>query len=196
MDARVFRGADLGSDHHLLMVALRLKLENKPNQRRGKQFEAVLLRKMERRLDYMTTLRKSYDDRRQQGSVEERWTELKEALVGLAEQHLQRRQVAKKRWISDHTLELVEAKCMAFQRWQEHCTDVEKRKDYQALCKSVRQALKVDKEKWLEVEMREMEEDIRRHRHGNFFRRMRRLTSSGVIPTSTILDEKGQTQES
>ena len=41
--------------------------------------------------------------------------------------------------------------------------------------------------------MREMEEDIRRHRHGNFFRRMRRLTSSGVIPTSTILDEKGQT---
>ena len=43
------------------------------------------------------------------------------------------------------------------------------------------------------MEMREMEEDIRRHRHGNFFRRMRRLTSSGVIPTITILDGKGQT---
>ena len=50
---------------------------------------------------------------------------------------------------------------------------MEKRKGYQALCKSVRQALKVDKEKWLEEEMRETEEDIRRRRHGNFFRRIR-----------------------
>ena len=149
MDTRAFRGADLGSDHCLVIVTLHLKLEKKANRRRGKQFEVVLLRKMERRLDYMETLRKSYDDRRQQGSVEERWTELKEALVGLAERHLRRRQVAKKRWISDHTIELVEAKRMAFQRWQKHRTDVEKRKDYQALCKSVRQALKVDKEKWL-----------------------------------------------
>ena len=114
MDTRAFRGADLGSDHRLVIVTLRLKLEKKANRRRGKQFEVVLLRKMERRLDYMETLRKSYDDRRQQGSVEERRTELREALVGSAEQHLRRRQVAKKRWISDHTLELVEAKRMAF----------------------------------------------------------------------------------
>ena len=73
--------------------------------------------------------------------------------------------MVKKRWISDGTLELVEAKRRAFRRWQKHHTDVEKRKGYQALCKRVRQALKVDKEKWLEEEMREMEEFIRRHRH-------------------------------
>ena len=30
--------------------------------------------------------------------------------------------------------------------------------------------------------MKEMEEDIRCHRHGNFFRRMRKLTNSRVIP--------------
>ena len=35
-----------------------------------------------------TLMRKFYDDRRQQGSLEERWTELKGALVGLAEEHL------------------------------------------------------------------------------------------------------------
>ena len=122
--------------------------------------------------------RKFYDVRRQQGGVEERWTELKEALAGLAEQHLQRRRVAKKRWISDGTLELVEAKRMAFQKWQEHHINVEKQ-TYQALCKRVGQALKIDKEKWLEEEMREMEEDIRRDRHGNIFRRMRKLRVVG-----------------
>ena len=69
-----------------MIVTLRLKLERKLNWRRGKECEAVLLRKTERRMEYVETLmRKFYDDRRQQGSVEERWTELKEALVGLAE---------------------------------------------------------------------------------------------------------------
>ena len=70
---------------------------------------------------------------------------------------------------------------------------MEKQKECRALCKRVQQALRVDKEKWIEEEMKEMEEDIRHHRHGNFFRRMRKLTNSRVISTNTILDEKGQT---
>ena len=40
--------------------------------------------------------------------------------------------------------------------------------------------------------MTAMEEDIRRHRHGNFFKRMRKLTNSRVRPTNTILDAEGQ----
>ena len=35
--------------------------------------------------------------------------------------------------------------------------------------------------------MKKMEEDINRHRHGNFLRRMRKLTKSRVMPTNTIL---------
>ena len=90
--------------------------------------------------------------------------------------------MARKKWISDDTLELVELKCMAFQRWQEHRLNVEKRKEYRVLCKRVQQALRVDKEKWIEEEMKEMEEDIRRHKHGNVLRRMRKLGL--YVPTS------------
>ena len=57
----------------------------------------------------------------------------------------------------------------------------------------MRQALKCDKEKWLENEITEMEEDIRHHRHGNFFKRMRKPTNSSILPTNTILDKEGQT---
>ena len=190
MDTRVFRGADLDTDHRLVVVTLRLKLDKKSNQRKGKRFETALLGKTDRRMAYVEALREAFDKRRQQGSVEERWSELKEAFVGSAEQHLKRRRMAKKKWISDDTLELVETKRMAFRRWQEHCTD---KKEYQAICKKVRQALKGDKEKWLENEITEMEEDIRHHRHGNFFKKMRKLTNSSILPTNTILDEEGQT---
>ena len=193
MDTRVFRGADLDTDHRLVVVTLRLKLDKKSNQRKGKRFETALLGKTDRRMAYVEALRESFDKRRQQGSVEERWSELKEALVGSAEQHLKRRRMAKKKWISDDTLELVETKRMAFRRWQEHRTDKKKQKEYQAMCKKVRQALKGDKEKWLENEITEMEEDIRHHKHGNFFKRMRKLTNSSILPTNTILDEEGQT---
>ena len=113
MDTRVFRGGDLDSDHLV-------KLEKRSSQRRRKHFDTALLGKMEMRREYVEGLRKSFNDRTKEGSVEERWSELKEALVGSAEQHLLRRRVARKKWISDDTLELVELKCMAFRRWQEH----------------------------------------------------------------------------
>ena len=133
-----------------MIVTLCLKLEKRSSQRRWKHFDTALLGKMEMRLEYVEALRKSFNDRTKEGSVEERWSELKEALMGLAEEHLRRRRVARKKWISDDTLELVELKCMAFRRWQEHRLNVEKRKEYRALCKRVQQALRVDKEKWIE----------------------------------------------
>ena len=178
---------DLDSDHRLV------KLEKRSSQRRRKHFDTALLGKMEMRREHVEALRKSLNDRTKEGSGEERWSELKEALVSSAEQHRLRRRMARKKWISDDTLELVELKCMAFRRWQEHRLNVEKRKEYRALCKRVQQALRVDKGKWIEEEMKEIEEDIGRHRHGNFFRRMRKLTNSRFVPTNTILDEKGQT---
>ena len=56
----------------------------------------------------------------------------------------------------------------------------------------MKQALRVDKESRLR-KMKEMEEDIRCHKQGNFFRRIRKLPYSRVIPTNTVLDEKDQT---
>ena len=71
-----------------MIVTLLLKLEKRSSQRSGKRFDTALLGKMEMRLEYVEALRKSFNDRTKEGSVEERWSELKETLVGSAEQHL------------------------------------------------------------------------------------------------------------
>jgi len=39
----------------------------------------------------------------------------------------------------------------------------------------------VDKAKWIEEERKEMEEDVKHHRYGNFFRRMRKLATPAVL---------------
>lgn len=56
-------------------------------------------------------------------------------------------------------MKLIE-KHLAFEKWQEECTDVDKRREYTNCCKRVRRAVREDKEKWLNETMKEMEEDM------------------------------------
>ena len=192
LDTRVYRGGDIDSDHRLVIVSLRLKLKRRANGKPGKCFDVELLKQAERRGEYLETIQQQFDNRKGHGNVEERWMEMKEAIVNAATQHLQRRRPVKKKWITADTLELIEEKHMAFQRWQEVRSDENRRKQYSKCRKRVRRAIKEDKEKWLNEMMKEMEEDMRRHKQGSFFKKMRSLTQSRVTPTSIILDENNR----
>ena len=192
LDTRVHRGGDLDSDHRLVVVSLRLKLKRKGTHGPRKRFEVELLKQAERRADYVESIGKCFEDRMGEGSVEERWKELQKAVVDSAEEHLHRRRPKQKKWISEGTLEMIEEKRLAFLRWQEDRQNVEKRKEYVDLCKKVRRAVRGDREKWLDETMQGMEEDMRRHRQGDFFKKMKQLTNSRVTPVDTILDETGQ----
>ena len=68
----------------MVIVTLCLKLEKRTSQKRGKHFNTALLGKMEMRLEYVENQRKSFNDRTQERSVKERWSELKKAFMGLA----------------------------------------------------------------------------------------------------------------
>lgn len=82
---------------------------------------------------------------------------------------------------------------LAFEKWQEECTDVDKRREYINCCKRVRRAVREDKEKWLNKTMKEMEEDMRRHKQGNFLKKMKILTSSKVTLTGiTVIDKESR----
>ena len=56
VDTRVFRGADLDSDHRLVVMSLRLKLKKKPRQRSGKPFDVRLPKQVERRGEFLNTI--------------------------------------------------------------------------------------------------------------------------------------------
>ena len=192
LDTRVYRGADLDSDHRLVIVSLRPKLAKRRKQQQKKGFDTELLQQIDQRAEYLQSIRRSFDDRKRQGNVEERWNELKVAIGRAADEHLHRKKKAQKAWITGETLDLVEAKKRAFSRWQEHRTDVNRREEYVDLCKKVRRAMRKDKEQWLDGMMKDMEEDMRHNRQDRFFKKMKRLLNSRVTPVDTILDEDGQ----
>ena len=192
LDTRACRGADIDSDHRLVVLSLRLKLQRKVTKRPRNLFDAQLCKEEARRMGYMEDIRAKFESRKQQGSIEERWEELREAVTTCAEQHLQGKRRPKKPWISEDTLLLIETKRMAFVEWQEDRTDADKRKEYVARCRQVRWAVKCDRERWWDALLSDMENDLKRNRQGDFFKKMKRLSGNKVTPIDTILDESGQ----
>ena len=128
----------------------------------------------------MEEFRTQFDNRKQQGNAEERWEELKRAVIHSAEQRLGRKERSWKLWISQETLKLVEAKHKALVDWQEERTDTAKCKEYVAQCKQVKWAVKCDREQWWVGQLTEMKNDLKRNRQGDFFKKMKRLSGKKV----------------
>ena len=104
---RVRRGADAGSDHHLLIAKARMKLRRcytPPNPR--VKYNVRFLKDSEIRETLKIMLLNSYQalhdlDR------EEEWNEVKEALINTYEEVLGRRKLEHKEWISPRTLDTI-----------------------------------------------------------------------------------------
>ena len=86
----------------------------------------------------------------------------------------------------------MEKKRLAFAHWQGDRLDQTRRQEYNLLAKEVKRAVRRDKKKWWNDVMTDMEEDMKRHRQGSFFKRMKQLTKSIMRPCTTILDENNQ----
>ena len=70
LDTWVFRGADLDSDHRLVVMSMRLKLKRKPRQRLGKPFDVRLLKQVERMGEFLNTIWSAFEGRSGRGDVE------------------------------------------------------------------------------------------------------------------------------
>ena len=56
----------------------------------------------------------------------------------------------------------------------------------------MRRAARADKENWWDEKMTELEDDMKRNRQGDCFKKLKRLSGTRGTPADTILDEAGQ----
>ena len=115
LDTRVHRVEDMDSDHQLVVTPIQLKLMKTTMIPR--RFDVELLLQEQRKADYVETIEIGFATREAHGSEDERWSELKKAVLDSAQKHLQGRLKKQSRWMSDKTIETMEAKCRAFLRW-------------------------------------------------------------------------------
>jgi hypothetical protein len=75
----------------------------------------------------------------------------------------------------------------AFLVWQADRTNVHKKWEYKELCRHVRHAARIDKEKWMDDVMRHTGDDMKRTRLGDFFKKLRKLMGKNTLETLLLL---------
>ena len=64
LDTRVCKGADIDSDHRLVVLSIRLNLQRKVHRRQQKSFDAQLCKEEDHRREYMEEIRTQFDNRK------------------------------------------------------------------------------------------------------------------------------------
>ena len=189
-DVRVYRGAEIDSDHHMVMMrySLSLKAQDKmvkmgdrkvakglADEKMGELFESVLKKSM----------------KAERLSVDEEWENIRDGITTAAEAVAKKiPKMKRKPWLSDETFLLVDEKQKAYARWQQKRSSEPLRRSYQDLRNEVAVAIKKDRNQWLAAQATEMEEDAKKHRTLPLFGKIRQLCrppgkAIGVLKSAT-----------
>ncbi|EYC22099.1 hypothetical protein Y032_0018g3711 [Ancylostoma ceylanicum] len=152
-DARVYRGADVGSDHYLVRAALRFKLKRTSSR------QIVRPLAVEKLMDPVVTDRFTLELRNRfvvfnnPHDIERDWAEVKTTVKDCAKEIIGRRRgTRKEQWIQERTWQMVDERKRAKLRKMQSKSEVELKeasKRYAELDRTIKKSCPRDKKEWL-----------------------------------------------
>lgn len=156
-NCRTYQGADIGSDHSLVMCKVQLRLKD-PKQRRKvrMRLDTEALNQPDIRTRFQIKVSEKIQANRRQDLkvLEERTTGLYNAIREAMTEGLPTVRKPNNPWITQKTLHLADVKRNAKNN---RLQSAEKMNAYRKLCNVVRKAARDDKKRWLEQKCREIE---------------------------------------
>ncbi|XP_068912075.1 craniofacial development protein 2-like [Tenebrio molitor] len=159
-DVRTYRGANVDSDHLLVVAKMRMKVVKQTGGSRKNRWDVEKLNQLNhtRHNDgYKKEMRKKLETREEEVDIEEEWKNLKESIMDTAETMLGRRTTRKRKELFDEECEKrTEAKNQARNRWLKtgNLKDLEYYKEKK---KRGDQILQTQKKSWIRELMQEVE---------------------------------------
>jgi len=145
-DCRTYRGADIGSDHELLVGTIRMKLAR---PKKGGESSRVAVHKLSdanTRRSYVEEIENQLECESSR-PIEEDWQSLRDGIVKAAETTLGPVKNKRKEWISTRTEELVEERRKAKTR-RDNVGTRQNREAYRKLNNEVKKSVGKDKDEW------------------------------------------------
>ncbi|XP_017334791.3 craniofacial development protein 2-like [Ictalurus punctatus] len=153
-DVWVFRGADVGSDHHLLVTSIRLKLKRVAGHNTVRSFASEKLKDRVNAEPFHIELANRFQILDNSASIEEQWAQIKDAAIETAERTIGRRRgTQRERWIQDRTWLLLDERRVKKRQHDQAKTEEERNEASQAyreLDRRVKRSCRADKKDWLD----------------------------------------------
>ena len=170
------RGADISSDHELVVAKIKIKLESwkRKNQRSLRaRYETNKLICPDIRKQHVSTMRKKLDEKPPSDNVEQSWKQLTEAHNETAKTVLGTRKGQSKSWISASSWKAIEDRKKIKDQMNYVKSDRIKdrlRKDYIDKDREVKKRVRADKREMLEEMAKKAEEAAKKNEMGSLYK--------------------------
>jgi hypothetical protein len=188
---RTFRGADISSDHNLVLCNLKLKLRHIPSKHYAKKRNIQILDNVEVRAQYEKEIEQRIKDAElEQLDMERKVTILGEIIEQAVEATIPLAEQPKNKWISDQTLELAKEKRKMRLKAKE---SEQATQEYKKLCNVVRSSARKDKENWLQKQCCDIEKYAGEYKTREVFKLIKTINRKWQPKQTAIRDKYGNT---
>ncbi|VDO87444.1 unnamed protein product [Schistosoma margrebowiei] len=159
-DVRTWRGADVASDHHLVVANLKQKLKKnwKSGQTAIQRFNTAFLRDTDRLNKFKIALNNRFQAlqnllKEEETSMEDNWKDIKEALTSTCQEVLGLKKYHHKEWISTETLDKIKErknKKAAINNSRTRSEKVQAQAEYIEANKQLKRSIRTGKKKYVE----------------------------------------------
>ena len=202
-DTRVYRAADIGSDHYLVCTTIKLRLKTQPKEKKNNRvkYDTAKLKEKDILKTFKIQLRNRYQVLEEEApaveedeEVERDSERMEKAYVEVAEAVLGRPRKKKKPWISEKSWKLVEQReninkeiiGTKSERIKKQLKIKYKEKD-----KETKRSIKLDKKKWIEDIASKAEEASKKQHMKTLYGLTKTLCNERPRQSNSVMDKRG-----
>src|SRR5436190_16121652 len=188
-DCKTLPGADIDSDHNLIVMKCELKLKNVTKKAKSKKLALERLKEVDVREKYQKATEELIGEiSKTKITVDAQWNNIKGGLQQAAENIVGRmRNQERKPWITEEILELME------ERRTLKCSnkEIDKTK-YKILRNEINRKCKQAKEEWITKHCDEIEIELKKGKTDLAYRKVKKHFGKKTIKSSSLKDEQGK----
>ncbi|VDO48871.1 unnamed protein product [Schistosoma margrebowiei] len=201
-NVRTRRGADVASDHHLVVANLKLKLKKNwtSGQAALQRFNTAFLRDTDKLNEFKIALNNRFQAlqdllKEEETSMEDNWKSIKEALTSKCQEVLGLNKYHHKEWISTETLDKIKErknKKAAINNSRTRAEKVQAQAEYTEANKQMKRSIKADKKKYVEELATTAEKAARERNMKQLYDTTKKLAGKYSKPERPVKDKEGK----
>ena len=195
-DTRVYRGADAASDHYLLVMKIKLKLQRNPDRARtNARFDTQKLENEMFKSKFSVELRNRFAVLEVEENINEDCMQMEKVYIETAEKVLGRVKKKNKQWLREETREAIDQRQMIHNKIQSTKSERRKSKlrlEYKMKYREVKRRAREDKRVWLEQTGHEAEKYAENGRTRELYQTAKKITNKRRCQVATVKNKRGE----